>query len=170
MTVRSNPRILVLFGVIVALFAVSILGFIFLTAIYGIIFLAISVFLSYQFVRFALSHIRSRLSTDDDGIRFHMPSNEDERFEWEEVSQCGYCTPEKGRPFAFVYSESRDRLITIPKEYEYFDELLDELRERATFTDFALPGTMTIQEKLREILGIPEPGRRGPEETDPSEE
>ncbi|HUX22858.1 MAG TPA: hypothetical protein VMW69_16600 [Spirochaetia bacterium] len=157
MTVRSNPRIILLFLIILALFVVSVLGFIFLTALYGIIFLAVALFLSFQFVRFAISHIRSHLRTDDEGISFHMPTNEEEHFDWGELTHSGFCTPAKGRPFAFVYSQERDRLITIPKEYEEFDALLGELQARVVFTNFELPPDTTIQAKLREILGIPDP-------------
>jgi hypothetical protein len=168
MTVRSNPRIILLFLIIVAFFTVSVLGFILLTALYGVILLAVAVFLSFQFIRFALSHIRSRLKTDEDGITFHMPTNEDEHFEWGEITHSGFCTPVKGRPFAFVYSEERDRLITIPKEYEYFDELLGELEARAVFTRFELPPDTTIHARLREILGLKDPAEEE-EKADPAE-
>jgi hypothetical protein len=159
MTLRSNPRILVLVGVIVALVALTVIGFVFLTALYGVILLAIALFLSYQFIRFAVSHIRSYLKTDEEGVTFHMPSNDDERFDWEEISHAGYCTPQKGRDFAFVYSQVRDRLITIPREYEHFEELLAEMQHRLEFTRFNLDPGVTIQAKLREILGLPDPAQ-----------
>jgi len=159
MTLRSNPRILVLVGVIVALVALTVIGFVFLTALYGIILLAIALFLSYQFIRFAVSHIRSYLKTDEEGVTFHMPSSDDERFDWQEISHAGYCTPQKGREFAFVYSQERDRLITIPREYEHFEELLAEMQNRLEFTRFNLEPGATIQAKLREILGLPDPAQ-----------
>lgn len=157
MTVRSNPRILILFLIIAAMFAVSILGFVFSTAVLGIIFLAIALFLSYQFLRFARSHLRSRIVTDDAGITFHMPTNEQEHFDWGELALTGLCTQAKGKPFAFVYSRDRDRLITVPREYERFDELLGGLKEHVDYGELDLAAGVTIQQKLRELLGIPEP-------------
>lgn len=166
MTVRSNPRIVLLGAIIVALFVFTVLGFIFFTALTGIIILAVALFLSYQLIRFSVSNVRSYVTTDDESITFHMPTNEDERFEWREVSHAGYCTPAKGRAFAFVYCEERDRLITVPREYEHFDALIDEMESRLAFTRFTLDPSVTIQEKLREVLGMAEPSSEPADNSD----
>lgn len=169
MTVRSNPRIVMLFAIIAAMGAATVLGFIFLSTLYGVIFLAVAIFLSYRFLRFARSHMRSSLWTDDEGITFHMPTGDDEHFDWDELSHAGYCSQAKGRPFAFVYSSDRDRLITVPREYEHFEELLAELSERVEYTTFDLGPGVTIHEKLRELLGLPDPTEAADDE-EPSDD
>ena len=121
MTFTSNPRIVLLFIVVVAMFAVSVAGFVSLGLRYGFIFLALALFLAYQFGKFALAHARSLITTSDEGIRFRMPTTEQESFLWEKVSCSGYCTQARGKPFLFLYNESDDRLITVPREYSDFD-------------------------------------------------
>lgn len=154
MTFTSNPRIVLLFIVVVAMFAVSVAGFVSLGLLYGFIFLALALFLAYQFGKFALAHARSLITTSDEGIRFRMPTTEQESFLWEKVSCSGYCTQARGKPFLFLYNESDDRLITVPREYSDFDSLIERVRAATPFESYSLSSGETIQDVLRRKLGI----------------
>ncbi len=155
MTVTSNPRILILGIVVLAMFGVAVLGFVLLSLAFGLIFLAVAVYLSYQLLKFARSHLASRIRTGDDGIAFDLPTNEHEEFAWGDITLSGSCTPTRGKPFSFVYCEGKDRLITIPREYTDFEALTAAIERQApAFERFHLGPGVTIHEKLRERLNI----------------
>jgi len=154
MSLASNPRLIALALVVLAMFGVSVAGFVTLTPLFGFIFLALALFLAYQFARFAGSSLRSRITTSEEGISFILPTRERESFAWGAISHAGYCTQAKGKPFLFVYAEAQDRLISIPREYTDFDALVEELRDATPFETMSLAPGETIQERLRAKLGL----------------
>ncbi len=154
MSLASNPRLMALALVVLAMFGVSIAGFVTLTPLYGIIFLALALFLAYNFARFAGGSLRSRISTSEEGISFVMPTRERESLAWEAITHAGYCTQARGKPFLFVYSEPQDRLISIPREYTDFDALVEQVRGATPFETMSLDRGETIQERLRARLGL----------------
>jgi len=155
MTIGSNPRILVLAVVVAGMAAIAVLGFVLIGVAVGFIFLAVAAYLAFQLLKFARSHLRSRINAGEETIAFALPTNEYEEFLWTDITLAGYCTPTRGKPFAFVYCEKKDRLLTIPNEYTDFDALVVELEKSApAFERFHLGPGVTIQEKLRERLNI----------------
>jgi len=154
LTLGSNPRIIVLLLVVLAMFAVSVAGFRLLGAVYGLIFLALALFLGYQLGRFAFASFRSKVTTSNEGIAFVLPSAEREFFPWGQITHAGYCTQAAGKPFLFVYDENADRLITIPREYSDFDALIESVKEATPFESYALAKGDTIQALLRLKLGL----------------
>lgn len=160
-TLTSNPRLIALALVVLAMFAVAVAAFATLTPLFGGVFLALTLFLAYNFARFAQGSLRSRVATSEAGISFILPTREQENLPWEVITHAGYCTQPRGKPFLFVYAESRDRLISIPREYTDFDALVEQVRSATPFEEMSLASGETIQERLRERLGIdPEGGER----------
>ncbi len=159
MTVAANPRLLALFVIVLAMAALAIVAFALLGALFGVIFLALAAFLGYQFSKFAAAHLRSRIVTAPKGISFVMPTSDREEFPWEKVSLSGYCTRRRGKPFLFVYNESDDRLITVPREYSDFNALVEEVKARSAFELYALASGETIQDVLRARMGIDPPSK-----------
>ncbi len=155
-SIRANPRILVLFVVIPALPAIGVLLTVLVDRLIGIIGLAAGVYMSYHLTKFLSSHLRSYVETGDDALKCRTTANEEIMLGWSSISHAGQCYPEKGPDYLFVYSKGDDRLLTIPREYSGYEQLAEELRKRVgpgTFRELALTAEESIQDRLKIILG-----------------
>jgi hypothetical protein len=153
-TLTSNPRMIILFLIVIALPAAGVLLLIFAGALLGIIALAAAAYLDYSMLRFFRNHMKSWVETTDTELKCRMPDGELLVFSWDQVTAAGYCTQERGRPFLFVYREEGDKLVTIPKEYGDFEALFATIKQRTHFQELSLRRGETIQERLKEILQI----------------
>jgi hypothetical protein len=153
-TLTSNPRMIILFLIIVALPAVGVLLLIFAGTLLGIIALAAAAYLDYSMLRFFRNHMKSWVETTDTELKCRMPDGEMLVFSWDQVTAAGYCTQERGRPFLFVYREEGDKLVTIPKEYGNFEVLFSTIKQRTPFQELTLSKGETIQERLKQMLKI----------------
>jgi len=159
-TLTSNPRMIVLFLIVIALPAAGVLLLIFAGTLLGIIALAAAAYLDYSMLRFFRNHMNSWVETTDTELKCRMPDGELLDFSWNQVTAAGYCTQERGRPFLFVYREEGDKLVTIPKEYGDFQTLLSAIRERTPFQELSLSRGETIQERLKQMLKIESPEKQ----------
>ena len=159
-TLSSNPRMIILFLIVIALPAVGVLLLIFAGTIIGIIALAAAAYLDYSMLRFFRNHMNSWVETTDSELKCRMPDGELLDFSWDQVTAAGYCTQEKGRPFLFVYREEGDKLVTIPREYGDFQTLLSAIKERTPFRELTLSRGETIQERLKQMLKIESPEKQ----------
>jgi hypothetical protein len=155
-SVRANPRILVLYLVIPALPAAAVLFTVLVDRTVGIIGLAIGAYVSYQLAKFLRSHLRSYIETGEEALRCRTTANTEIVLSWGSISHAGHCFPEKGPDYLFVYSEQDDKLLTIPKEYAGFDQLREEIRGRVgqgIFRELALTAEETLAGRLKMMLG-----------------
>jgi len=159
-TLTSNPRMIILFLIVIALPAAGVLLLIFAGTLLGIIALAAAAYLDYSMLRFFRNHMNSWVETTDTELKCRMPDGELLDFSWNQVTAAGYCTQERGRPFLFVYREEGDKLVTIPKEYGDFQTLLSAIRERTPFQELSLSRGETIQERLKQMLKIESPEKQ----------
>jgi hypothetical protein len=153
-TMTSNPRMIILFLVVIALPAAGILLLIFAGTLLGIIALAGAAYLDYSMLRFFRNHMKSWVETTDTELKCQMPDGELLVFSWDQITAAGYCTQERGRPFLFVYREEGDKLVTIPKEYGDFETLFSTIKQRTPFQELSLSRGETIQERLKQMLKI----------------
>ena len=153
-TLTSNPRMIILFLIVIILPAAGILLLVFAGTLIGIIALAAAAYLDYSMLRFFRNHLNSWVETTDTELKCRMPDGELLDFSWDQVTAAGYCTQERGRPFLFVYREEGDKLVTIPKEYGDFEALFATIKQRAPFQELTLSRGETIQERLKEMLKI----------------
>ena len=151
-TIASNPRMILLFLVAIALPAAGILLLIFAGTLIGIIALAAAAYLDYSMLRFFGNHMKSWVETTDTELKCRMPDGELLVFVWDQVTAAGYCTQERGRPFLFIYKEEGDKLVTIPKEYGDFEALYSTIKQRTPFQELSLGREETIQERLKQML------------------
>jgi hypothetical protein len=154
-TVASNPRMLLLAPVLLALPASGVLLLVYAGTLVGILALAGSAYLDYTMIRFLYRNLRSRVVTSDAQISCRLPGGEDLVFPWRAITAAGYCTQPRGRSFLFVYDQKMDKIVTIPDEYSLFGELKSELRRRvppAIFQELSLEAGQTIQERLRPLI------------------
>ncbi len=155
-SVRANPRILILYFVIPALPAAGVLFTVLVDRIIGIIGLAVGGYMSYQLAKFLGSHLKSYIETSEEALRCRTTANTEIVLPWGSVSHAGQCFPEKGPDYLFVYSKADDKLLTIPREYAGFDQLREEIRGRVgegVFRELALTAEESLQDRLKMILG-----------------
>ena len=153
-TFSSNPRLILLFLVVIALPAAGVLLLVFAGTLIGIIALAGAAYLDYSMLRFFRNHMKSWVETSDRELKCQLPDGELLMFSWDQVSAAGYCTQERGRPFLFVYKEDGDKLVTIPKEDGDFEALYSTIKRRTSFQQVSLASGETIQEHLKQMLEI----------------
>jgi hypothetical protein len=160
-TIASNPRMIILFLVVIALPAAGILLLIFAGTLIGIIALAAAAYLDYSLLRFFGNHMKSWVETTDTELKCQMPDGDLLVFSWDQVTVAGFCTQERGRPFLFVYKEEEDKLVTIPKEYGDFEALWSTIKQRTPFQELSLRRGETIQERLKQMLQTESPSNAG---------
>jgi hypothetical protein len=153
-TISSNPRMIVLFLIMIALPAAAVLLLIFAGTVLGIIALAAAAYLDYSMLRFFRNHMKSWVETSDTELKCRMPDGDLLVFPWDQVTAAGYCSQERSRPFLFVYRSEGDKLVTIPKEYGDFETLFSTIKQHTPFQELSLEAGETIQERLKAMLKI----------------
>lgn len=156
-TLKSNPRLLILFAMIAVLPAISIALILLWSPIAGAIVLAIVAYVDYHLVKFVRLQLASYVRTDDDGIRGLSGISEKVDIPWETVTHAGVAMESQTRGVAFVYAEEQDQLISVPSDYENFDQFVSELESRFDVLRLDLEPGESITDKLKEILEEEEP-------------
>jgi len=161
MTVRSNPRILIIFTV-VPVIVLAAVGLLFvLGALFGILALAAGLFISWTIARFTRRQLSSRVETRDDGIVFTMVGDETSSMPWAQVRFSGIATDpaprrRRGRHRRlFVYDEQDDRMFALTDEFENLDGLAAELRQKTDFREIELSRGETLKDRLLQLVGNP---------------
>ena len=167
-TIASNPRIILVFLIAVALPVGVVLLAIFFHVFLGIIVTAVAGYIAYHLLKFGISNFKSWIETSDEGITIRIGNDEPQHLTWEEITHAGAVTQPKSKDQLFVYAEERDRLFAIPSEYSRFEELKQRiarsLGDMTVFEEVELEATASISDYLREKVGVTE------EPTDPPSE
>lgn len=161
MTVRSNPRLLIVPLVVLVLFGVSLTAFA-AGPLLGIGGLALSAYIGYVLFRFVSKQLRCTVEVVDEGVRLDLYGEEKISLEWGDVTHRGVATDTRRRRLLFLYRESADKLLVVPDEFERFDTLLSEVAAHGELQAFALEANETVKDRLRTIVG----GVEGPLEDD----
>jgi hypothetical protein len=156
MTVRSNPRILIIYGSIPVILLAAGAVF-FFGALYGVIAIAVALFLSWNMLRLTRRQLAMRIETLSDEILFNMP-DEKVLFPWAKIRLAGVATDpgERARRHMrrlFVYNEQDDKMIAVTDEFENLDGLAAELRARTDFHELTLSPGETLKSRLRQLIG-----------------
>lgn len=154
-SLRANPRILVLFVAIPALPVAGVLLTLFVDRTIGIIGLAAGSYLSYHLTKYLSSHLRSYIETGDDELKCKTTSGDEIVLRWSSISHAGQCLPQKGADYLFVYSNDDDRLLTIPKGYSGYEKLREEIRKRvgpSLFRELVLVAEESLKDRLKLML------------------
>jgi hypothetical protein len=160
MTVRSNPRILVIVTVIPVILLAGIGMLVLLGMSYGLIALVLAMLAAWSVLRFIRYQLAACIETTEDQIVVTRRGGEKIHFPWNKVRLSGIATPATPRRRTprntrnlFVYNQQDDRLISVTDEFEDLDGLAAELRARTDFRNIALSRGETLNEKLRELAG-----------------
>jgi hypothetical protein len=160
MTLRSNPRILLVYLLMPVLLAAGMGAIFLLGPLFGFVALAAAGFLVWQMLKLTRRQLATRVETLTDEILFVMHGEEKVSFPWEKIRIAGMAVePDgKGRMRArdrrlFVYNEQDDRMFALSGEFENLDGLAVELRARTEFREIVLATGETLEAKLRELVG-----------------
>jgi hypothetical protein len=148
-SLASNPRLILIFLIILALPAAGVAAVIFLGIFWGIVTCAAALFMDYHLCRYTLNILKSRVRTDDEGIRCITPDKEELFFPWDAVTYAGSCREKGDRPSLFLYSEAENKFLKIPDEYSQFHQLEAELRNKTDFRKVDLEDDMTLADYLK---------------------
>lgn len=161
MTVRSNPKLLVVPGVVVALLAVAISLFS-VGPVLGIIALAVGGYLSWTLVRFIRKQLQCSVDVVEEGVVLDLYGEEKVTAPWDRISHLGTAVDTRGRKSVFLYREAEDKLLVIPDEFERFGEIVTRIRESSlataperTFHEISLGLGESVKDRLRTIVGRP---------------
>ena len=149
-TVKSNPRMLLLMAVMIGAVAVVVLLFAAGSALGGIIALIVVGYLGFHAARHLVAQLQSKVVTTDDGITLEHSVIGSRSYNWHEISRAGYAVPrdKRERPVVFIYDEEQDSLITIPDEFENFKTLMGEVRRHTDFENIVLAPGETVEARL----------------------
>ncbi len=157
MTVRSNPRLLIVPLVVLVLFGLSLAAFS-AGPFLGIAGLAVTAYIAYVLFRFVSKQLRCTVEVVDGGVRLDLYGEEKISLEWGDVTHRGVATDSRRRRLLFLYRESADKLLVVPDEFERFDALLAEVLAHGELQELTLEANETIKDRLRVIVG----GGEGP--------
>jgi len=160
MTVRSNPRILVVYILIPLILCAGVGAFFLFGPLYGLVGFAAAAFFGWSIVRLTRRQLATRIETLTDEIVFTLHGDEKVHFTWEQVriaglafeADAGGAPRRKGRRL-FIYNEADDRMFSLTDEFENIDGFAAELRKKTDFREIVLVPGETLKEKLRELVG-----------------
>jgi hypothetical protein len=166
-TLTSNPKIILLIVVTIALPVVGVLSFFVFPIIMSVIIAAAGFYFAYHLVKFLISTLGSHITTREDGVLFHISRNDDVDYSWDAITHAGLCASDKKRRTLYVYQEDEDKLVTVPNDYDRFDELIGELRAHVEVPEARLAEGETVRDHLRRLIGLPEQDEEEPQEEEP---
>ncbi len=159
-TVRSNPRILIIYLLMPVLVALGIGAIFLLGALFGLIALGVAIFIVWSMLKLARRQLATRVETLTDEILFVMHGDEKVSFPWEKIRIAGLAVEQdaQGRMRTkerrlFVYNEEDDKMFALNDEFEGLDNLAEELKSHADFRELVLVSGETLKGKLRELVG-----------------
>jgi hypothetical protein len=159
-TVRSNPRILVIITVIPVILLSGIGMLALLGALYGLIALALALLAAWGVLRILQRQLAARIETTGSAIAITRRGGQEILFPWNRVGLSGFVVADAPRRRTarsertlFLYDPHDDRLVTVADEFEDLDGLAAELRARTDFRDIALSRGERLSGKLRELAG-----------------
>jgi hypothetical protein len=149
-TWRSNPRIIAGFVLAPALPIIGIVSFLVLPPLAGAIITSVGVYIGYQIAKFLRSSLASTVVTRGDGITIEA-AGEVSDYTWSEITYAGIYRETNGKPMLYVYNEPSDRLITVPDEYESFEQMADEIQRGVgeSFERLDIASNKTLSDYLR---------------------
>ncbi len=154
-SLASNPRLLLLFLFMLVIPAAAVFALLSFGIFMGVIAIAIALFFEYSLIRFTINHLKSKIDTEESGIRCITPEKEELFYPWSIITHAGSYR-EKGRGwYLFIYDSSKDKLLKIPNEYSDFDRLTQEIRENTPYKEIKLKEGESLEEYLKGKLKPP---------------
>jgi hypothetical protein len=152
-SLRANPRIFIPILAVPLLPAAGVLAIIYVRGLIGIVAAVAGLYFSYHLFKYLRSHLRSYIQTDDEGLRCRTTVDEEIAMAWSDITHGGLAVAKGKQATLFLYAEGDDKLLTIPPEYQGWEQLVEEARARVDLPQITLSENSTIQDHLRAVLG-----------------
>ncbi len=159
-TVRSNPRILIVYVVLPLILAAGVGAPFVIGPLLGIIAFAAAAFFAWQLLKLTRRQLATRIETLTDEVVFHLHGDEKIVFAWDEVRIAGMAltSDDSGTPLrkgrrVFLYNEKADKMFAVTDEFAGLDTLAAELRGKTEYHEIVLAPGETLKDRLREIVG-----------------
>ena len=158
-TIRSNPRVIGIFILVPALPAIGVVTFFLLPPVVGVILTGVGALFGYNLFKLSRSTLQSKIITSETSVIFDFGQGHADEFTWEQITHAGTFREPKGKRMVFVYEEPTDRLVTIPDEYESYDQLVEEVKNgtASVFEKVDLATQASLTDYLRGQLESDEP-------------
>lgn len=154
LTLRSNPRMILL----ILMIATSILGSLLIAILVQIIIglLAITIFgyLGYHILKFIAKQLASYIVVDKLAITFCKHGEANQRHPWGDVTFAGHVYGDD--ELLYFYIEIADQLVTISPEFENFQLLRSQLGLYTSTNDIELSAGESLSERLKKQLSLRE--------------
>ena len=148
----NNPKIFLVFLIILALPAAGVLFIYIFNVVLGVIAIGIAVYLNYHLIKFVIGHLASRIETSEAGILCRTSTNEVIDMAWDKITVAGCYKEPKSNEKIFVYHEGQDKLLKISRDYSNFDRLMQEIRAKTPFQEIELSDSETLEERLKQLI------------------
>ena len=152
LTVRSNPRMIVLIAMVMASIIGSLLITFLVHTVLGLVTLAISSYIAYHILKFVAKQLTSYIAADKSGITIYRDGEKTHGFAWHDITFTGHAYAHDGDELIYFYIESSDRLFTISPEFENFQLLRGYLSCYISTTDIELSAGESLSERLRQLI------------------
>jgi hypothetical protein len=149
--VKGNRRLFVAYGLILLLIFLTAAPLVFLPGIAGMFIAVLFGYFAFQMIRMLLNHVKSFIMTHDDGITLRFPTTSLERLEWDQITHAGIIHTPENTVVRFIYAEGKDRLATIPEEYNRLEDLDEELKAKTPWYELNQEKGKSIQETIRPV-------------------
>lgn len=154
--INRSPRT-ILFVVLLVLLVV--LGIYFLFGIsfpFNLLGAGLTFFLAWGIFNIIRNQVKSRITTHDDGVSAVTTMGEKISVPWPLITHAGLYSESRKAQILYIYAESTDQVLSIPQDYQPFDQLLDEVKERLSFEleTVELGEGQTLIDYLKEKLGL----------------
>jgi uncharacterized protein (DUF58 family) len=155
MTLRSNPRIILLYILLLLIIAAGAAMIPLLGLLFGLAALGAALFIAYSMGRLIRRQLRTRIETRAEGLIFTLYGEEKVEFPWNAIRLAGFSL-EPGRrgmdKRLFVYREDTDRLFAVSREFENLDALAAEIGEKMELREVILAPGEILKQKLADLL------------------
>ena len=154
-TLRSNPRLLLLFTVMTSVPVTGIVLLALQLITLGLIVTIVGIYFAYQMLKLVRSTLRSRVVTSEESINYDFGKGDAHEISWSAVTHSGTFGKTSRSRTVFVYAEEGDRLLSVPDEYEGFEALVEEIEAPTgpVFETIDLATETSISDYLRERVG-----------------
>jgi hypothetical protein len=147
-----NPKIFLIFIIILALPAAGVLFIYIFNVVMGVIAIGIALYLNYHLIKFVIGHLTSRIETSESRILCRTSTNEVIEMAWESITIAGCFKEPKSEEKIFVYHEGLDKLLKISRDYSDFDQLMQEIRAKTPFQEIQLAENETLEQRLKRLI------------------
>lgn len=151
-TLLSNPRLLGIPAIIVALLAGSAWLYTLLGPVWGLVAVGLAIFMDLRLGTVLKNILASGIETTPDGVHVTLSNGRGFYLSVAEISVAGSFSLQ-GRPGIFLFADEKDQFFSCPDHFTHFPELLAWLKEKLPFEEHPELDMAGVKALLKERYG-----------------